>query len=113
MLNTSFGGSDVDGDTGDSWETCGCGESSNCRESVDCGELGDCGQPGGGETGGVGEVGDGGEPGSRSTLKSKLPRLIYSWRGSTVKTGILHLRYVQSMDYCSLYLCMVYPVNYL
>ena len=43
MLNTSFGGSDVDGDTGDSWETCGCGESSDCRESVDCGELGDCG----------------------------------------------------------------------
>ena len=36
-----------------------------------------------------------------------------AWRGSTVKTEILHLRYVQSMDYCSLYLCMVYPATYL
>ena len=58
----------------------------------------------GGETGGVGEIGDAGEPGSRSTLKSKLP---------TVKTEILHFRYVQSMGYCSLYLCMIYPVTYL
>ena len=55
MLNTSFGGSDVDDDNGDSCET----------------------------------------------------------GGSTVKTEILHLRYVQRMDYCSLYLCMVYPANYL
>ena len=81
MLNTSFGGSDIDDDTGDSCETGGCGESSDCRDSVDCGEsgncweFGDCGEPGAGETGGVGEVGGGGEPGSRSTLKSKLSRL--------------------------------------
>ena len=42
MLNTSFGGSDVDDDNGDSCETGGCGESSDCRESVDCGESGNC-----------------------------------------------------------------------
>ena len=69
MLNTSFGGSDVDDNTGDSCETGGCDESSDCTESVDCGK------PGGGDTGGVGEAGDGGEPGSITTLTSKLSRL--------------------------------------
>ena len=42
MLNTSFGGSDVDDDNGDSYKTSGCGESSNCGESVDCGESCNC-----------------------------------------------------------------------
>ena len=81
MLNTSFGGSDVDDNIGNSCETGGCDESSDCTESVDCGkpgnywEFGGCGEPGGGDTEGVGEAGDGGEPGSRTTLKSKLLRL--------------------------------------
>ena len=42
MLNTSFGGSDVDDDNKDSCETGSCGESSDCRESADCGESGNC-----------------------------------------------------------------------
>ena len=42
MLNTSFGGSDVDDDNGDNCETGGCGQSSDCRESVDYGESGNC-----------------------------------------------------------------------
>ena len=42
MLNTSFGGSDVDGDNGDSCETGHCDKSRDCRESVDCGESGNC-----------------------------------------------------------------------
>ena len=82
MLNTSFGGSDVDSDNGASCKAGGCCDYSDCRESIDCAEsgncweFGDCGWPGGGETGVVGEAGDGGEPGSRSTLKTKLPRLV-------------------------------------
>ena len=32
-------------------------------------------------------------------------------RGSTVKNEILHLRYFQSMEYYSLYLCMAYPAT--
>ena len=40
ILNTLFGGSDVDGDNRDSCETGGCGESIDCRKSVDCGESG-------------------------------------------------------------------------
>ena len=81
-MNTSFGGSDANDDTGDSCETGGCGESSDCRDSVDCGESGNCwefgycGKPRGGEAGGVGEAGGGGgETGSRSTLKLELSRL--------------------------------------
>ena len=42
MLSTSFGGSDVDDNNGDSCETGGCGMSSDCRESVDCGESSNC-----------------------------------------------------------------------
>ena len=81
MLNASFGGSDVDNNTGDSCETDGCGVSSDCRESVDCGrsgnfgEFGDFGESGGGENDGSGEAGGGGKPDSWSTLRSKLSRL--------------------------------------
>ena len=42
MVNTLFGGSDVDDGTGDSCEIGGCGESSDCRESADCGGAGNC-----------------------------------------------------------------------
>ena len=81
MLNTSFGGSNVYNDTGDSCKIGSCDKASDCREFVDCGEagncweFGECGEPCGGETGG------GGERGSRSTLKVKLSTILNKrWR---------------------------------
>ena len=42
ILNTSFGGSDVDDNNGDRCKPGGCGESSDCRKSVDRRNCGNC-----------------------------------------------------------------------
>ena len=42
ILNTSFGGSDVDDNNGDRCKPGGCGESSDCRKSVDHRNCGNC-----------------------------------------------------------------------